>query len=102
MKLGLGTVQFGVDYGISNPAGRTPPEEVGRVLDLAVSIGVQVLDTAPLYGSSEEVLGRCLKRDHGFRIVTKTVKFPSPVLDDADAETLDSAFHRSLSLLKAD
>lgn len=73
MQLGLGTVQFGLDYGVSNRQGRTPEPEVRRILELAAAAGVRVLDTAAAYGESEAVLGRCLPAESSFRIVTKTV-----------------------------
>ncbi len=75
-KLGLGSAQFGLDYGIANPAGKTPPDEVRRVLGDAHRAGVRLVDTASLYGDSEEVLGRCFPAGHEFRVVTKTPKFP--------------------------
>ena len=58
MKLAIGTVQFGLDYGISNTAGRTSVEEAGRILDRARMAGIDTLDTAAAYGDSEQVLGR--------------------------------------------
>jgi len=56
-KLGLGTVQFGLQYGISNEKGQTPAEEVVKILETAKSYKIEVLDTASAYGSSEEILG---------------------------------------------
>ena len=79
MKIALGTVQFGLDYGVSNTNGQVPLEEVGRILDLAYSSGIRVLDTAQAYGTSEEVLGHFdLNR---FRIVTKL--FEDGNIDDS-------------------
>lgn len=72
MKLGLGTAQFGLKYGVSNQGGRTPPDEVSRILAFAASVGIQVLDTAPAYDESEEVLGELTSPVSHFRIVTKT------------------------------
>lgn len=57
-KLALGTVQFGLDYGISNTHGMTSSNEVKTILELASSVGINFLDTASAYGKSEEVLGR--------------------------------------------
>ncbi len=71
MRLGLGTVQFGLDYGVSNTTGRTGPEEAARILSAARAAGVRVLDTAAAYGDSERVLGRLLEPGHGFAVVTK-------------------------------
>jgi aryl-alcohol dehydrogenase-like predicted oxidoreductase len=71
MKLGLGTVQFGMDYGISNVKGRPQDSEVDQILKLATKNGVSVLDTAAQYGNSEETLGNLLPEDHQFKIITK-------------------------------
>jgi aryl-alcohol dehydrogenase-like predicted oxidoreductase len=72
MELGLGTVQFGLDYGVSNHEGRPSEEEVRKILALAGERKLLVLDTAAAYGDSETVLGRCLPRNVSFRVVTKT------------------------------
>lgn len=100
MKLGLGTVQFGMDYGMSNPQGKTPPAEVDRILRLAADNGVQVLDTAAVYGDSEVVLGKLLASDHDFRIVTKTPSFKTPTINAADVIHLRDTFYRSLENLR--
>lgn len=73
MELGLGTVQFGMDYGVANKSGRTPEDEVRRILTLAKDSRVRILDTAAAYGDSEVVLGRCLPQRTSFRVVTKTM-----------------------------
>lgn len=61
--LGLGTVKFGRNEGVKYPQGFTIPEEpeLASLLALAKSLGVNMLDTAPAYGTSEERLGRLLK-----------------------------------------
>lgn len=99
MKLGLGTVQFGLDYGIANTAGRTGPDEVRRILAAAGARGVRLLDTASLYGESESALGAALPDGHAFRVVTKTGKFPSGFGPD-EARSLEEAFHASLGKLR--
>jgi len=73
MKLGLGTVQFGLPYGISNTSGQVIPDEVRAILDQAEACGIRVLDTAIAYGTSEAVIGVALReKPHGsFRIVSK-------------------------------
>lgn len=102
MKIGLGTVQFGVDYGVSNKDGKTPAVEVAAILAAASELKVRVLDTASLYGDSEQVLGNCLPATAGFDIVTKTLQFAKPVLDADDAERLQQVFHESLTKLNCD
>lgn len=56
-KIALGTVQFGLDYGIANLNGKIPFDEVKKILTTAISVGISTLDTARGYGNSEEVLG---------------------------------------------
>ena len=56
-KLGLGTVQWGLNYGVSNIDGVTPPEEVKKILSYAKSCSIDVIDTAREYGDAENVLG---------------------------------------------
>lgn len=86
MKLALGTVQFGLRYGVANTTGQPAEAEVAEILRHAAGAGVEVLDTACLYGDSEAVLGRCMPAGHGFRIVTKTPKFAG--IDSAPAAAL--------------
>ena len=81
-KLGLGTVQFGLNYGISNNEGITPEEEIENILSYAWSANINTIDTASAYGVSEEVLGRNMKND--FRIVTKFLSAESSDLDIRD------------------
>lgn len=62
-RLGLGTVKFGRNQGVKYPQGFDLPDEdfLADFLSLAKSLGINMLDTAPAYGSSEERLGRLLK-----------------------------------------
>lgn len=57
-KLGLGTVQFGLSYGISNKTGQTSSMEVKEILNTAKAYNIEVLDSASAYGNSENVLGQ--------------------------------------------
>jgi aryl-alcohol dehydrogenase-like predicted oxidoreductase len=68
-KIGLGSVQFGLPYGISNKTGQTPIEEVSKIFDLAYANGVRIIDTASGYGTSESVIG--ILNDNRFSIVSK-------------------------------
>ncbi|WP_225901818.1 aldo/keto reductase [Zobellia barbeyronii] len=56
-KLGLGTVQFGIDYGISNTKGKTDSAEIEKILDYAGKNSIAYIDTASAYGNAEKVLG---------------------------------------------
>ena len=57
MRITLGTVQFGMRYGVANRCGRPDKEEISRVLYAAAELGVSMLDTAPGYGDVEKMLG---------------------------------------------
>jgi D-threo-aldose 1-dehydrogenase len=72
-RLGLGTVQFGQAYGISNTRGRVPADDVARILRRAAEAGLRTLDTAAGYGDAEMVLGGLADLTKPFRIVTKTI-----------------------------
>ena len=57
-KLGLGTAQWGLDYGISNTSGQSSQAEVTKILELATSVGIKIIDTASSYGNSEKIIGK--------------------------------------------
>ncbi|MFO0795673.1 MAG: aldo/keto reductase [Candidatus Brocadiaceae bacterium] len=99
-KLGIGTVQFGLDYGISNKEGKTTPEEVEEILHVASENRIRFIDTAALYGSSEEVLGKSLPLDHKFDVITKTAKFTKDFINSDDVQLLEDTFYRSLQKLR--
>lgn len=94
MKLGLGTVQFGQAYGVSNTRGKVSREDAAAILSRAAAAGVKVLDTAANYGAAESVLATLDTTP--FRIVTKTVSARNGV----DA-VIDRA-RQSARTLKAD
>ncbi len=56
-KLILGTVQFGLDYGINNSAGKPSKEQVFQLFEEAAKAGVDILDTADAYGNASELIG---------------------------------------------
>ena len=102
MKIGLGTVQFGVDYGISNPAGQTSAKEVAEILAVAERNDIRVIDTATLYGTSEDVLGKTLPVDHQFKLVTKTLRFDTARITLGDVSLLERSFENSMQKLRCE
>lgn len=60
MKYCLGTVQFGMNYGIQEN-GQPQAEKVGEMLNYAIDHGIDVLDTASAYGEAETILGTYIK-----------------------------------------
>ena len=91
MKVALGTVQFGLDYGVNNQYGQVTIEEVESILDFAKINGIDTLDTASKYGNSEQVLGDA--GVDGYQIVTKTVSLKS------DVNEVIKGFYQSLENL---
>jgi aryl-alcohol dehydrogenase-like predicted oxidoreductase len=88
-KIGLGSVQFGIAYGVSNNTGQTSNEEVTKILNYANTSEIVIIDTASAYGNAEEALG---KNDlNHFKIVSK---FMSP-----SSESIHEQFKQSLKKL---
>jgi aryl-alcohol dehydrogenase-like predicted oxidoreductase len=59
-RLTLGTVQFGLPYGVANRVGKPSYADVIKILAVALDGGVNCFDTAAAYATSEEVLGKAL------------------------------------------
>jgi aryl-alcohol dehydrogenase-like predicted oxidoreductase len=73
-KLVLGTVQFGLNYGINNSGGQVSVSEVSGILDYCKKSKISTLDTAAAYGNSEERIGNYFnqaEKENNFRIITK-------------------------------
>lgn len=72
-KIVLGTAQFGLDYGITNDEGVVGDNQMDAIIELCISKGVQLLDTAPAYGISEQRLGGNERITSGdIQVITKT------------------------------
>ena len=91
-KVAIGTVQFGLHYGIGNLEGKTDSTEVSKILKTAYSEGISVLDTAQAYGHSEQVIGRL--HENRFKIISKIN--PSP----GDPKSIELFVQESLDSLK--
>lgn len=91
MRLGLGTVQFGTNYGVSNRLGKPSDQEIIEILSFAKEKGVSFLDTAPVYGDAEALIGKLSPEP--FQIVTKTKK-------SKDVREVEEEFFLSLDRLR--
>lgn len=78
-KLALGTVQFGLDYGVANQDGRVTVEEGRKILAEANMAGVDMLDTAIAYGDSEATLGQIGVAN--WQVVSKLPRMPDDTSD---------------------
>lgn len=74
-ELCLGTVQFGMKYGINNQIGRQPArDESFEMLDYAVEHGIDTIDTAAAYGEAEEIIGSYIRgcgKEHKLKVISK-------------------------------
>lgn len=105
--LGLGTVKFGRNRGVKYPAKFKIPEEddLASLLALAKDCGINLLDTAPAYGTSEERLGRLLKGQRGDWVIVGKAgeEFESgKSFYDFTPEHFEMSLQRSLRRLQTD
>lgn len=96
-QLGLGTAQFGLDYGITNKTGRVDVESAREILEVASRGGIKIIDTAQAYGMAEKLLGEALPAGNKARIVTKFAPSPTPgrAIDLRDRAYWDKCFKKS-------
>lgn len=85
-KLILGTVQFGLEYGINNTTGIPSKENIKLILDLAYNNGINLLDTAEAYGDSQKKIGEYHNNSaNKFNVITKfnsiSREFPKKIID---------------------
>jgi aryl-alcohol dehydrogenase-like predicted oxidoreductase len=80
-RLALGTAQFGMAYGIANRTGQITLQAARAMLETAVAAGIDTVDTAVAYGSSEHCLGEV--GTCGLRVVTKLPSLPADTQDAA-------------------
>ena len=73
-RIALGTAQFGSAYGVSNQSGQVSEENARKIISLALTRGVDTVDTAVGYGDSEATLGRA--GVSSFHVVTKLPALP--------------------------
>lgn len=73
-KLSLGTVQFGIEYGIANNQGQVDQKTVAKILRMAKTSGMDTIDTAISYGQSEETLGAVGVKN--WKVITKLPAVP--------------------------
>lgn len=100
MKIALGTVQFGINYGISNKKGQTQTNEIKKIFKIAHKEKIKIIDTAPCYGDSEIKIGSCIKPNHKFKIITKTPYFQKKIITNKDINLLEQSIYKSLENTK--
>lgn len=93
-RLALGTVQFGIPYGISNQQGKVSLDAATEILNYAHIAGISTLDTAIAYGDSENCLGGIGVKD--WRIISKLPEIPIATNDVSSwvRESVNGSLHR--------
>ena len=71
-KLILGTVQFGLNYGINNTIGKMSEKKIFELLEAAYDLGIKTLDTAEGYGNAHSIISNFHRQSKKrFSIITK-------------------------------
>ena len=100
-QLGLGTVQFGLDYGIANANGKPSDATVAEILAESLQHAGGIIDTAPAYGDAETRLGSLLPESADCRIISKTAARSNlRSFEQSDAEVVRTTFLASLQRLR--
>lgn len=97
MNIILGTVQFGLDYGINNRVGKPSLEQVFEMLDYASLQGVKILDTAEAYGNAAELLGEYNKSNPGVFLINSKFKKGNFSIREQLNHSLDSLYIQKLN-----
>lgn len=105
--MGLGTVKIGRNQQVKYPTPFEIPddESVKKLLTTALELGVNLIDTAPAYGNSEERLGKLLPGSRSdWHIVTKVGEefIDGQSRFDFSEKHIRLSVERSLRLLKTD
>ena len=105
-EIGLGTVELGLDYGVPVDGEhlRPPEEQAAHLLNRALDLGVNFIDTARAYGASEEIIGRALKGRRGEYILASKL---APIREEGQSdqelrEQVKASIAESLRVLQTD
>jgi len=105
--LGLGTVKFGRREGVKYPSDFELPDDrtAARLLDVSRELGINLLDTAPAYGTSEIRLGELLRDQRNQWLISSKVgeQFEDGRSTyDFSPEAVQASIKRSLQRLHTD
>jgi aryl-alcohol dehydrogenase-like predicted oxidoreductase len=106
-RLMLGTVQFGMPYGMANRTGQPTYRDIRAIVKAAIDGGINGFDTAASYGTAESVLGQVLYElgvSDRVVVVTKVRPLELGKLSDpsAAARAVEQSVARSRRRLRLD
>lgn len=105
-EVSLGTVELGMEYGLKEDGESSVPAEADarNLLNRAIDSGVNFIDTAALYGNSEEIIGRALEgRRSEYALATKCMHRLDEGLDYHESRrSISESIDTSLSRLRTD
>lgn len=105
MQLVLGTVQLGLDYGITNTNGKPKLTQSLEIIKQALDNNINIFDTARAYGESEYILGLANEKYNNMNIITKLD--PLNNINDSTSikeiyEMIDNSINTSIKKLNID
>jgi nucleoside-diphosphate-sugar epimerase/aryl-alcohol dehydrogenase-like predicted oxidoreductase len=95
-KIGIGTLQFGLNYGIANKIGKVSLKEIKKIKKIAQLNKIDLLDTAYAYGDCEKRIGNA--NFSKFKLVTK---LPATKPPKNKLKWVDLSIKNSMKKLKA-
>lgn len=95
-ELCLGTVQFGMDYGVFNQQ-KKDIDYCVSCIDYATQNGINAIDTAAAYGIAEEVVGKFMRKNtiQRDKLFISTKLLPN-VLDDYESKNFESIILKNI------
>jgi aryl-alcohol dehydrogenase-like predicted oxidoreductase len=97
-QLAVGTVQFGMAYGVAGAKRAVPEDEARRILEISAAAGARLLDTAPAYGDIEQRLAM-LCEGLPFSVVSKIPALPAEIAEREVGPWIEATILRSLQRL---
>ena len=75
MKLVLGTVQLGLNYGINNSAGKPSLKTAFDIINRSYELGIDEIDTADAYGEAVSIISTYLSQNPNqkFKVMSKFI-----------------------------
>jgi aryl-alcohol dehydrogenase-like predicted oxidoreductase len=97
-QIALGTVELGMDYGFRNSSHYQKPEaqESIRIIHRALDLGINLIDTARVYGSSEELIGKALQQSGQHPVIATKLVVPEADLPSGNSTQLGAAILASI------